>query len=367
MTRFIETLTEVATPDPDTRRRGRILITICLGIIVVLLTVGLGLTLLQPSVGRFINLGLALTVFSGATTLARKGFVTAGAYILILLSSAGALSGVFLNSTSPFNIFYLMIGVLLSSILLPPYQIWIVLGMLIAAVAGAVAMVPPTIRDAINLHLASAHLVVLLVTSAFIGFIGGLSLRSALREAESARRQLETTNQQLSEMNAALESRVTERTAALRQMVEEQRAMSSRLAESLQAQQQLNQMFMAVATPVIPVSDETLVIPLIGNFDDGRAHTLLTTALQALDERQARVLILDVTGVATVDTQVAGVLLQVARAARLMGAETILAGIRPELAQTLVSLGADLGNLRTAASLQTALALITNGEVEPGR
>lgn len=367
MTQFIETLTEVATPDPDTRRRGRILITICLGIIAVLLTVGLGLTLLQPIPRRFLNLGLAVVVFATTAALARKGFVTAGAYLLIVLSTLGTLSGLFLNPTSPFNTFYLLVGVLLSSILLPPHQIWIVLGMLIASVLGASALVPETTRQAINLPLAIGHVTVLLVVSAFIGFIGSLGLQRALREAESARRQLETTNQQLSEMNATLESRVTERTAALRQMVEEQRAMASRLAESLQAQQQLNQMFMAVATPVIPVSDETLVIPLIGNFDDGRAHTLVTTALQALEEQQARVLILDVTGVATVDTQVAAVLLQVARAARLMGAETILAGIRPELAQTLVSLGADLGNLRTAASLQSALALITSGKVEPGR
>ncbi|MCS6880649.1 MAG: STAS domain-containing protein [Oscillochloridaceae bacterium] len=367
MTRFIQTLTEVATPDPDTRRRGRILITICLGIIVVLLTVGVGLTLLQPMPRRFVNLGLAVLVFASAGALARKGFVTAGAYVLIVLSILGTLSGLFLNPTSPFNLFYLLIGVLLSSILLPPNQIWIVLGMLIAGVLGASALVPEATRQAINLPLAIGHLTVLLVVSAFIAFIGALNLQRALREAESTRRQLETTNQQLSEMNATLEKRVTERTARLHQMVEEQRAMASRLAESLQAQQQLNQMFMAVATPVIPVSDETLVIPLIGNINEGRAHNLLTTALQALEEQQARVLILDVTGVAIVDTQVAEVLLQVARAARLMGAETILAGIRPELAQTLVSLGADLGNLRTAARLQTALSLIPNGKGEASR
>jgi anti-anti-sigma regulatory factor len=367
MARLIDSLTDVAAADPDTRRRGQILITICLGIISVLLSVGLGFTLLQPSVGRFINLGLAVAVFAGAAALARKGFVTAGGYIVIVLSSTGALSAVFLNPTSPFNIFYLVIGLLLSSILLPPYQIWIVLGLLIASVVGVIAIVPPANREAINLNLALVHLTVLLVISAFIAFIGGLSLHRALREAENSRRQLEITNQQLADMNATLEARITERTTTLHQLVEEQRATATRLAESLQAQQQLNQMFMAVATPVIPVSNETLVIPLIGNIDDGRAHNLVTTALQALEEQQAHVLILDVTGVATVDTQVAGVFLQVARAARLMGTETILAGIRPELAQTLVSLGADLGNLRTTASLQTALALITNGKVEPGR
>ncbi len=354
---LVTALTDVSAADPDTRRRGRILIIICLGIITVLLTVGSGLTLLQPSLGRFLNLGLAVLVFAGSAALARKGFVTSGAYVLIVLSSIGALSGVLLNPTSPFNTFYLIIGVLLSSILLRPRQIWIVLGILIVGAIGTLAVTPPAIREATNLPLAISHVVILLIASAFIAFIGAQSLQRALAEAESARRQLETANQQLSEMNAMLETRVTERTAALRQVIEEQRATAARLAESLQAQQQLNQMFMAVATPVIPVSDETLVVPLIGNIDDQRAHNLLTTVLRALEERQARVLILDVTGMAMVDTQVAGVLLQVAQAARLMGARTILAGIRPEVAQTLVSLGADLGHLRTTTSLQTALSL----------
>lgn len=73
------------------------------------------------------------------------------------------------------------------------------------------------------------------------------------------------------------------------------------------------------------------------------------------------------TGVALVDTQVAAALLQVARAARLMGAETLLAGIQPEVAQTLVSLGADLSNLRTTANLQTALSFITDGKAASDR
>jgi len=360
MIHWIETLTTVTATDPDTRRRGRILIIICLGIVAMLLSLGLGLTLLQPSPGRFLNLGLALMVFAGAAALARKGLVTAGAYILIVLSSIGALSGVFLNPTSPFNSFYLIIGVLLSSILLPPQQIWIVLGLLIAGVAGTLALVPPATREAINLHLAMAHLTVLLSVSAFISFIGARGLERALRDADTARQRLETTNRQLSDINATLEARVTERTARLRQLVEEQRATAAQLAESLQAQQKLNELFMAVALPIIPVSDTTLVIPLIGNIDTHRAQHLFTTVLNALAEQRVRTLILDMTGVALVDTQVAAALLQVAQAARLMGAETILAGIRPEVAQTLVSLGADLSDLRTTANLQTALSSIAN-------
>lgn len=367
MLRWIETITTVTAINPDARRRGRILIIICLGIVAVLLGLGLGLTLLQPSPGRFLNLGLALMVFTGAAALARKGFVTAGAYILILLSSIGALSGVFLNPTSPFNSFYLIIGVLLSSILLPPHQIWIVLGLLLVGVAGTFAIVPPAVREAISLSLALAHLTVLLTVSAFISFIGARSLERALRDADTARQHLETTNRQLSEINTTLEARVAERTARLEQLVEEQRATAAQLTESLQAQQKLNELFMAAAMPIIPVSDTTLVLPLIGNIDTHRVQHLFTTVLQALAERRIRTLILDMTGVALVDTQVAAALLQVARAARLMGAETLLAGIQPEVAQTLVSLGADLSNLRTTANLQTALSFITDGKAASDR
>lgn len=300
-------------------------------------------------------------MFAAAALLGKKGFVSAGAYILIIASSIGSLSGVLLNPTSPFNLFYLLISVSLASVLLPPRQIWIILGLCLAGIAGVLAGVPAETRTAINLNLALAHLTILLIVSAFISFIGARSLSSALRAADEARTHAEEVSQQLSVANATLEERVEERTAAYRRLADELRAAVAQLEESLKAQQRLNQMVEELAAPVIPVRDDTLVIPLIGSIDTNRVQQLLASALRSLEQTRARILVIDVTGVAVIDSHVAAALIQVARAARLMGAETILAGIRPEVAQTLVSLGAGLNEMRTAATLQSALSLANKG------
>ncbi|MGQ9611715.1 STAS domain-containing protein [Chloroflexus sp.] len=355
MKHLLVTLTHVAARTHDEQRRGRILVTICFGVTALLLSVGTGLTMMQPSVGRFVNLGLAILVFSAAGVLGRKGFVNAGSYMLILVSVIGAVSGVVLNPTSPFNTFYLIVSVLLASVLLPPRQIWIVLGICLAALAGVLAMVPPEIRDASYLNPARGHLTVLLIVSAFISFIGSQSLSAALTAADDARQRAEEASRQLEIVNATLESRVAERTLALQRLADEQRAAVIQLEESLKAQQQLNQIIAELAVPVIPVTDDILVIPLIGNIDSTRMHHLFQSALNAMKQSHARTLIIDITGVVLMDSQVAAALIQVAEAARLMGTRTILVGIRPEVAQTLVGLGATLEGLRTTATLQSAL------------
>ncbi len=96
-------------------------------------------------------------------------------------------------------------------------------------------------------------------------------------------------------------------------------------------------------------------MPLIGALDSARLIQLREQALGALERTSARQIVLDVTGVPMVDTQVARGLLDVVSAARLLGATTTLVGIAPEVAQTIVSLGLDLSQVRTRANLQAAL------------
>lgn len=110
-----------------------------------------------------------------------------------------------------------------------------------------------------------------------------------------------------------------------------------------------------LSTPLIPISDDTLVMPLIGVVDSRRAAQVLETLLRGITERGAQVAILDITGVSVVDTQVAEALLRAARAAQLLGAEVVLSGIRPDVAQTLVQLGADLGGITTSGTLQAGI------------
>ena len=107
---------------------------------------------------------------------------------------------------------------------------------------------------------------------------------------------------------------------------------------------------------IAPTSGIATTWPLIGSIDSRRAQQVLDTLLHGITERHARIAILDITGVPLVDTQVANALVAAAQAVRLLGAQVILTGIRPEVAQTLVGLGIDLAGLVTRATLQDGIA-----------
>ena len=111
-----------------------------------------------------------------------------------------------------------------------------------------------------------------------------------------------------------------------------------------------------LSVPVVPVWHGVLVVPLVGVLDSTRARELTQTLLESIARERARVAILDVTGVPAVDTQVADYLLRTVKAARLLGAQSVLVGIRPAIAQTLVRLGVDLHEVATEADLQSGLA-----------
>ncbi|GGS48363.1 STAS domain-containing protein [Streptomyces griseoviridis] len=112
---------------------------------------------------------------------------------------------------------------------------------------------------------------------------------------------------------------------------------------------------MEVATPVIKLWDGIVAVPLIGTLDSARSQVVMETLLEAVVEQRARYAILDITGVPTVDSLVAQHLMKTVQAARLMGAECIVSGIRPAIAQTIVHLGLDLGGVITRAGLADAL------------
>jgi PAS domain S-box-containing protein len=112
-----------------------------------------------------------------------------------------------------------------------------------------------------------------------------------------------------------------------------------------------------LSTPVIQVWDKVLALPIIGTLDSLRAARLTESLLEKISENQAEVIILDISGVPTIDTQVAQHLLKTVQAATLMGAASILSGVRPETAQAMVHLGIDIGRLRSRNTLRDALQL----------
>ena len=110
-----------------------------------------------------------------------------------------------------------------------------------------------------------------------------------------------------------------------------------------------------LSTPALQVRDRLLILPIIGVLDTFRARQLTEGLLQAIRDRRARVVVMDVTGVATVDSKVANHLLQTVAASRLMGATVIVTGLSADVAQSMVTLGVDLSGLNTVGDLQGGL------------
>jgi anti-anti-sigma factor len=191
---------------------------------------------------------------------------------------------------------------------------------------------------------------------------GDLSQRAQETSGSSEIRLLTRTfnrmTAQLQENVAGLEQRVAERTQELETINQGQQELLAQLQASLQERDALSATILELSSPVLPVAEGVLVMPLVGVIDSQRAAALSTALLQAIEHNRTRTIILDVTGVPIIDTQTARILMQVADASRLLGARTVLVGIRPELAQTIVGLGVELPNVVSMADLQSALRYV---------
>ncbi|WP_437623767.1 PAS domain S-box protein [Sorangium sp. So ce1151] len=122
-----------------------------------------------------------------------------------------------------------------------------------------------------------------------------------------------------------------------------------------------------LSTPIIPITDGLMVVPLVGTLDEQRLSRMTEALLQALSARAASVIIVDITGVRTVDEQAVHGLVRAVRAARLLGARVLLSGIRPDVARMLVEIGADLDGVATFGSLQGGIVHALRGVAERGQ
>ena len=113
---------------------------------------------------------------------------------------------------------------------------------------------------------------------------------------------------------------------------------------------------MRMSTPVTAIWRDILMLPIVGIIDSKRAQDIMNAMLTAIADTQARVIIMDISGVAVVDTAVANHLIKITKATKLMGCECTISGLSAAIAQTIVELGIDVGNIKTMATLRDALA-----------
>lgn len=167
---------------------------------------------------------------------------------------------------------------------------------------------------------------------------------------------LNTMTTQLRQTLEGLEQRVADRTVDLQQALAEVETRAREQELLLEENRKQRETIHEMSVPVLPVNDSTLVMPLVGAMDTERLRLLQDQALRAIERSRTHSLILDITGVPIVDSQVAQGLIGVVQAAHLLGTEVLLVGVRPEVAQAIVALGLNLPGLRTYNDLQGALS-----------
>jgi rsbT co-antagonist protein RsbR len=141
----------------------------------------------------------------------------------------------------------------------------------------------------------------------------------------------------------------------------------AQLAAQLSTIEHQQNVIREMSVPVLPLTNTTLVMPLVGALDSERLLQVQSQALQALERSRARQLILDVTGIPVVDTQIARGLLEVTKMAELLGSQVFVVGIRPEVAQALVALDMDFAHFRTYSTLQQGIAYTLGHEAPQHR
>jgi predicted ATPase/GAF domain-containing protein len=164
---------------------------------------------------------------------------------------------------------------------------------------------------------------------------------------------VQAVTQELRQTNERLTIELTKRVRSEEDRVRSEKERAALQEEIIRAQQER---LSELSTPFIPITEGIMVMPLIGTIDESRAERILETALHGAQSSRAKIVILDITGVKTVDSAIAGTLIRTASALRLLGTNVVLSGIRPEVAQMLVMLDVDLGSIVTRGNLQSAIA-----------
>lgn len=351
MRQFFSWLMTIESRDEDLCRRGRNTVLLVLGYICMALLALLALLVIGDNGGNLLIIGLIVLIYIGIIGLARRGQVTLGALIFIASTTAATVGAAVANNSLSVAPFYLITPVLIASLCLQPSHILPVSVAMIVALGLTILGFPSNpLNDPLGAQVVlGSFLMIGIVT--LMSLLGANSTKAALHAELNARHAAEAAVLALRNTNTDLEALVHKRTAALQARADAQEHL---LAEIEQQRNTIHEL----SVPVIPISLDTLVMPLVGALDSARLQELQTQALHALAHSTARHLVLDITGVALVDTQVAQGLLRVVQAVRLLGAEGLLVGIRPEVAQAIIGLGLDLEDIYTARDLQTALAYI---------
>ncbi|MEF3274889.1 MAG: STAS domain-containing protein [Chloroflexus sp.] len=343
--------------DEEMRQRGRNVVIIATGLLTINVLIFLFLLGSPPlALDLLIATFLSVVLHSGIIILARQGRVNLAGWLIIVLALAGAIVATFVMPQRPIAMFFSTTPVLAATLL--RFRGLVIVTIMVFFTFLVVAFgIPATPVDlTTSSFLQSAAILCLFISLiSFVQSAGNEALHQRLQAALQAAKH---TAEQLQTLNAELDLRVHMQTAALQESMlelEERAEQQNRLLAEVIAQRNV---IRQLSVPVLPVGYDALTMPLIGTIDHDRLRVILQRALEHIEAQRARWLILDVTGVPVIDTEVASGFLQLVQSARLLGAEVVLVGVHPEVAQTMISLGVELPVSHVFTDLAAAIAYV---------
>lgn len=325
-------------------RRLRILewlLYVCGGIVLIL---GLFLLILAGDISASVSpllLTLVAIFFAiiVAWVVARLKWLVLATHIFFVTLTLAAIRLCLPDGVTGAGMYSLFIPIVGANLLLGPRWSWVYAG------AALIATLAIELLSGVNLTTPSIIIFNMLMYGGYFIVVALLSYMAAQGYEEQLSRAQQHAAE-LQQVRTELEDRVAERTRDTMLALEE-------LRQNAEVIQQLS-------APILPVADAVLAVPMMGHFDTKRAEFFTEQLLAAINRERARIVLLDVTGMSSVDTEVASALIRAGQAVRLLGAEPILVGIRAEVAQMFVSLGIDLGGLISLRDLRSGIAYALN-------
>lgn len=350
MRRWLDWLLTVNSPDENIRRRGRNIIYIILGLLVLMLFIAVAWTIITPVSIIFVFATVLPTLtYFGMLMLVRRGYVDTAAVIIFMMQLTVSVYILTSSFEQPWSVMMLITPLLFASVSLRAWQIWIAF----IAIAIARVFINTQTRDTTT-DILIFQIITFAVFTLML-FLGTRSLEQSLQQSDELRHVAEGSSNALAAANDNLEQAVNNRTADLQHALSDVRERELRLTQTLQELSVSQELVRSLSAPIIPILPSVIVVPLAGILDGEQAQRLMQQVLERISAQRSRDLILDITGVPIMDSHVANVVIQIAQAVKLLGTRTLLVGVRPEVAQTLVALNIEFGDLEVFADLQDAV------------
>jgi rsbT co-antagonist protein RsbR len=350
MRRWLDWLLTVNSPDENVRRRGRNIIYIILGLFVLMLFIAVAWTIITPVSIIFVFATVLPTLtYFGMLVLVRRGYVDTAAVIIFMMQLTVSVYILTSSFEQPWSVMMLITPLLFASVSLRAWQIWIAF----IAIAIARVFINTQTRDTTT-DILIFQIITFAVFTLML-FLGTRSLEQSLQQSDELRHVAEGSSNALAAANDNLEQAVNNRTADLQHALSDVRERELRLTQTLQKLSVSQELVRSLSAPIIPILPSVIVVPLAGILDGEQVQRLMQQVLERISAQRSRDLILDITGVPIMDSHVANVVIQIAQAVKLLGTRTLLVGVRPEVAQTLVALNIEFGDLEIFADLQDAV------------